>query len=100
MIKIKKDINFFGGHLPKGCSIIVPDDITNTGSGVITAFYKDNKTGASASYPIACGDGISYEKSVIGYLNEICRLNTNQTYKEYCDEVNAKEYLKLKKKIN
>lgn len=91
MIKILKNIVVFGYPIAKGCTVIPPNDVTNTGTNILTVSYF-NKKGSGCVVPLVCE---RYGKIAIQFLDEICRINTNQTYYEYNDDQNAIEYQKF-----
>ena len=89
MIKIIKDINPYGFKIYNGAEVYPPKDITNTGTGILIASYKDDKN-QSVSVPIICD---SFKKTVIEFLNEICKLNSgHNSYHEYNDFFNNELY--------
>jgi hypothetical protein len=87
MIKITKDINPYGVKIYNGAEVYPPKDITNTGVGILIVHYKDDKN-QNLSIPIICD---SFNKTVIQFLNEICKLNSgHNSYYEYNDFINHK----------
>ncbi len=83
MIKITKDIIVFGFKIYNGSEIHPPSDVTNTGPGIITVFFKDGPK--SISVPIICKN---FNKLAIQFLDEICKLNTHESYWQYIDSEN------------
>jgi hypothetical protein len=78
-------------QIKKGSEIFIANDITNTEREVLSVHYKDDNN--TLSLPIYCKN---YGISLIGFLDEICRLNTfHNSYLEYANSMEkAKEKAK------